>query len=217
MAQEGSMRKWENRSLKVDLSLTMGWLPLRLRNTIGGGIPGMEAMFFGITNDHSNYMQRPKRGSTRKCENRSLKVNLLWRWVGCLWGSGTPSAAGFPGWSLCYLASQMITLITCKGPRGARRGNGRTGASKSTYLWRCVGRLWGSRTILGLQRIIGQDNFGIEIKFWSWKKFWIRKKICVRKKFVSKRKFQLEKNFGSENNFCPKEIMYRQEPHLDFS
>ena len=60
--KRGSMRKWENRSLKVDLSLTMGWLPLRLQNTIGGGIPGMEAMFFGITNDHSNYMQRPKRG-----------------------------------------------------------------------------------------------------------------------------------------------------------
>ena len=74
--KRGSTRKWENRSLKVDLSLTMGWLPLRLRNTIGGGIPGMEPMLFGITNDHSNYMQRPKRGSTRKWENRSLKVDL---------------------------------------------------------------------------------------------------------------------------------------------
>ena len=60
--KRGSTRKWENRSPKVDLPLTMGWLPLRLRKTIGGGIPGMEAMFFGITNDHSNYMQRPKRG-----------------------------------------------------------------------------------------------------------------------------------------------------------
>ena len=74
--KRGSIRKWENRSLKVDLSLTMGWLPLRLRKTIGGGIPGMEPMFFGITNDHSNYMQRGKRGSIRKWENRSLKVDL---------------------------------------------------------------------------------------------------------------------------------------------
>ena len=65
-----------HQSLKVNLSSTMGWLPLRLQNTIGGGIPGMEPMLFGITNDHSNYMQRPKRGSTRKWENRSLKVDL---------------------------------------------------------------------------------------------------------------------------------------------
>ena len=80
--KRGSTRKWENRSLKVDLSLTMGWLPLRLRNTIGGGIPGMEAMFFGITNDHSNYMQRPKRGSIRKRENPLLveDVPLLNIW-----------------------------------------------------------------------------------------------------------------------------------------
>merc|ERR1711875_149641 len=74
--KRGSTSKWENRSLKVNLSLTMGWLPLRPRITIGGGIPGMEPMFFGITNDQSNYIQRPKRGSTRKWENRSLKVNL---------------------------------------------------------------------------------------------------------------------------------------------
>ena len=33
---------------QVDLYLTIGWLPLRLQNTIGGGIPGMEPMFFGI-------------------------------------------------------------------------------------------------------------------------------------------------------------------------
>merc|ERR1711954_60697 len=74
--KRGSTRKWENRSLKVDLSLTMGWLPLRLRNTIGSGIPAMEPMLFGITNDQYNYMQRPKRGLTRKWENRSLKVDL---------------------------------------------------------------------------------------------------------------------------------------------
>ena len=47
----------------------------------------------------------------------------------------------FVGHPVCFLVSQMITLITCKYPRGAWRGNGRTGASKSTYLWRWVQEL----------------------------------------------------------------------------
>merc|ERR1711954_603312 len=63
--KRGSTRKWENLSLKFNLSLMMGWVALRLRSIIGGGIPRMELMFFGLTNDHSNYLQRPKRGSTR--------------------------------------------------------------------------------------------------------------------------------------------------------
>ena len=74
--KRGSTRKWENRSLKVDLSLMMGWLPFRLQDTNGGGIPGMEPMLFRIASDHYNYMQRPMRDWIRKWANHSLEVNL---------------------------------------------------------------------------------------------------------------------------------------------
>ena len=133
--KRGSTRKWENRSLKVDLSLNMGWLPLRLRNTIGGRIPGMEPMLFRITNDHSNYLQRPKRGSTRKWENRSLKVDLSSTMGWLPLRLRNTIGGGIPGMEpMLFGITNDHSLITWKGPRGARRGNGRTRASKSTYL-----------------------------------------------------------------------------------